>query len=115
MNAPLAQSVEQRTVNPCVAGSSPAGGEGNPSQFWEGFFLFGDQRASPAGGVKNLLSFEKVFLFGDQRASPAGDALLALASALVAVRAARQFRKNVIGVAGGICSLVNFRARAVFL
>ncbi len=25
-NAPLAQSVEQRTVNPCVAGSNPAGG-----------------------------------------------------------------------------------------
>ena len=25
-NAPLAQSVEQRTVNPFVAGSSPAGG-----------------------------------------------------------------------------------------
>ena len=25
MNGSLAQSVEQRTVNPCVAGSSPAG------------------------------------------------------------------------------------------
>ena len=25
-NAPLAQSVEQWTVNPCVAGSNPAGG-----------------------------------------------------------------------------------------
>ena len=24
--APIAQLVEQRTVNPCVAGSSPAGG-----------------------------------------------------------------------------------------
>ena len=34
----LAQSVEQRTVNPCVAGSSPAGAE-KPDTFVSGFFI----------------------------------------------------------------------------
>lgn len=38
MNAPLAQVVEQRTVNPCVAGSNPAGGAKTVSFYLQSFF-----------------------------------------------------------------------------
>ena len=34
--SPLAQSVEQRTVNPCVVGSSPTGGAKNRQASTEG-------------------------------------------------------------------------------
>lgn len=41
MNAPLAQSVEQWTVNPCVAGSSPAGGALRAAVFGCFFYVCG--------------------------------------------------------------------------
>lgn len=60
-DAPLAQVVEQRTVNPCVAGSNPAGGGGSLLAI-RGFFYF---KAISGSGAGSVPTGEKTLATGD--------------------------------------------------
>ncbi len=55
MNAPLAQSVEQWTVNPCVAGSNPAGGVKVEESYFDKVPLFILKRRLFKSGLKSSL------------------------------------------------------------